>query len=92
MLNDSPNEIIEQNLFENSKKQSFVSIINDNWASGITVALVSIPLSTALAIASGVTPMMGLISAIFGPAVGGLIGGSHYNILGPAGALVNINS
>ena len=52
----------------------------------------SIPLSTALAIASGVTPMMGLISAIFGPGVGGLIGGSHYNVLGPAGALVNINS
>ena len=36
--------------------------------------------------------MMGLISAIFGPGVGGLIGGSHYNVLGPAGALVNINS
>ena len=35
---------------------------------------------------------MGLISAIFGPGVSGLIGGSHYNILGPAGALVNINS
>lgn len=34
--------------------------------------------------------MMGLSAAIYGPAVGGLIGGSDFNILGPAGALVNI--
>lgn len=34
--------------------------------------------------------MMGLSAAIYGPAIGGLIGGSNYNILGPAGALVNI--
>ena len=67
------------------------AIIRDNWMPGLTVSLVSVPLSTALAIASGCTPMMGLASAVFGPATGGLIGGSHYNILGPAGALVNIN-
>lgn len=35
---------------------------------------------------------MGLDTAIYGPAVGGLLGGSNYNILGPAGALVNIVS
>ena len=34
--------------------------------------------------------MMGLSAAIYGPGVGGLVGGSDYNILGPAGALVNI--
>jgi MFS superfamily sulfate permease-like transporter len=33
---------------------------------------------------------MGLATAIYGPLIGGLIGGSNYNILGPAGALVNI--
>ena len=54
--------------------------------------MVSIPLSVALSIASGSTPVSGLISAIFGPMVAGLMGGSNYNILGPAGALVNINS
>jgi len=36
--------------------------------------------------------MMGLDTAIYGPAIGGLLGGSQYNILGPAGALVNIVS
>lgn len=52
--------------------------------------MVSIPLSVALAIASGAAPMQGLSAAIYGPCVGGLVGGSNYNILGPAGALVNI--
>ena len=34
--------------------------------------------------------MMGLSAAIYGRALGGIYGGSNYNILGPAGALVNI--
>ena len=58
--------------------------------SGITVALVSLPLSTALAISSGANPMAGLTSAVYGPVMGGLFGGSNYNILGPANAPVTI--
>jgi len=34
--------------------------------------------------------MMGLSAAIYGPFIQGLCGGSSYNILGPAGALVNV--
>jgi SulP family sulfate permease len=64
--------------------------VKENLLPGITVALVSVPLSTALAIASGCEPMRGLSAAVYGPAMGGLFGGSNYNILGPAGALVNI--
>ena len=67
-------------------------LTKENIGSGITVALVAIPLSTALAIASGCTPIMGLSTAIFGPCIQGIIGGSNYNIFGPAGALVNILS
>jgi SulP family sulfate permease len=62
-----------------------------SWMPGLTVALVSVPLSTALSIASGCTPSMGISTAVFGPALQGILGGSNYNILGPAGALVNIN-
>jgi sulfate permease, SulP family len=51
--------------------------------------LVSLPLSTALAIASGAEPMQGISTGIWGSGMGGLFGGSNYNILGPAGALVN---
>lgn len=67
-------------------------LVNENFYSGVTVALVSIPLSSALAMAQGGTAMMGLTTAIYGPAIGAILGGSNYNILGPAGALVNIVS
>lgn len=63
--------------------------MKENYISGITVALVSLPLSTALAIAAGAQPMAGISAGVYGPLMGGLFGGSNYNILGPAGALVN---
>lgn len=65
-------------------------LVRENFFSGTTVALVAVPLSLSLAIASGVTPMMGISTAVFAPLINGAFGGSHYNILGPAGALVNI--
>ena len=61
-----------------------------NYISGMVVCLVAIPLSIALAIASGGEPMMGLMAAIYGPFLTGILGGSSYNILGPAAALANI--
>lgn len=67
-------------------------LVKENMYSGITVALVSTTLSPALAMAQGATAMMGLSTGIYGAAIGGVLGGSHYNILGPAGALVNIVS
>jgi SulP family sulfate permease len=63
--------------------------VKANYIPGITVALVSLPLSTALAIAAGAEPMQGIMAGIYGPMMGGIFGGSNYNILGPAGALVN---
>ncbi len=37
-----------------------------NWKSGVTVALISMPLSISLAVASGATPTVGIITAIIG--------------------------
>jgi len=65
-------------------------LLKENAYSGISVALVSATLSPALAMAQGCTAMMGFITGIYGPGLQGILGGSHYNILGPAGALVNI--
>lgn len=87
---DKSAEVREGLVSEKQQEQTLVEKVKTNLISGVTVALVSVPLSTALAIASGAKPMQGLTTAIYGPAVGGLLGGSHYNILGPAGALVNI--
>lgn len=61
--------------------------IEDNWKSGLTVALVNLPLCIALAVASGSTPSAGILSGIVGGVISGLYGGSNYNIIGPTGAL-----
>ncbi len=55
---------------------------------GLTVAIVALPLSMAIAIASGVTPDRGLYTAIFGGFFVSLLGGSRYQIGGPAGAFI----
>jgi len=55
---------------------------------GLTVAIVALPLSMAIAIASGGTPAMGLYTAIVGGFVISLLGGSRFQIGGPAGAFI----
>eukprot|EP01037_Dinobryon_pediforme_P011922 gene11922-biopygen7249 len=55
---------------------------------GLTVAIVALPLSMAIAIASGAQPAQGLITAIVGGFVISLLGGSLYQIGGPAGAFI----
>jgi len=54
----------------------------------LTVAIVALPLSMAFAIASGVTPERGLYTAIIGGFLVSALGGSRYQIGGPAGAFI----
>lgn len=55
---------------------------------GVTVAMVAIPLSIAIAIASGANPATGLITAIIGGFLISLLGGSKVQIGGPTGAFI----
>jgi len=55
---------------------------------GLTVAIVALPLSMAIAIASGATPAQGLYTAIFGGFIVSALGGSRFQIGGPAGAFI----
>ena len=55
---------------------------------GITVALVALPLSIAIAIASGANPKAGLVTAIIGGFLISLLGGSRVQIGGPTGAFI----
>ncbi len=55
---------------------------------GLTVAIVALPLSMAIAIASGVTPDRGLFTAVVGGFIVSLLGGSRFQIGGPAGAFI----
>ncbi|MDR0810525.1 MAG: SulP family inorganic anion transporter [Gemmobacter sp.] len=55
---------------------------------GLTVAIVALPLSMAIAIASGVGPERGLFTAIVGGFLVSALGGSRFQIGGPAGAFI----
>lgn len=55
---------------------------------GLTVAIVALPLSMAIAIACGLSPDRGLYTAIVGGFLISALGGSRYQIGGPAGAFI----
>lgn len=57
---------------------------------GTVVGIVALPLSMALAIASGVAPQHGLYTAIVGGLIVALLGGSHVLVSGPTAAFVVI--
>lgn len=56
--------------------------------SGLTVAIVALPLSMAIAIASGTSPDRGLVTAVIGGFLVSALGGSRFQIGGPAGAFI----
>ena len=69
------------------KDYSWRLFISDAVA-GVTVALVALPLSIAIAIACGATPRAGLVTAIIGGFLISLLGGSRVQIGGPTGAFI----
>jgi len=69
------------------KNYSWRLFLGDSLA-GVTVALVALPLSIAIAIASGATPRAGLVTAIIGGFLISLLGGSRVQIGGPTGAFI----
>ena len=67
-------------------KEKFVSDIT----AGLIVGIVALPLAIAFAIASGVSPEKGLITAVIGGFIISALGGSRVQIGGPTGAFVVI--
>lgn len=55
---------------------------------GLTVGVITLPLSMALAVASGGPPQHGLYTAIVGGILIALTGGSRFNVSGPTAAFV----
>lgn len=55
---------------------------------GVTVAMIALPLSIAIAIASGAEPAAGLVTAIVGGFLISALGGSRVQIGGPTGAFI----
>lgn len=63
-------------------------LFRDDALAGVIVGIVALPLAIAFAIASGVTPSQGLITAIVAGFLISALGGSRVQIGGPTGAFV----
>lgn len=82
-------EKIRPMLFTTLKKYSGAQLISDVVA-GIIVAIIALPLSIALALASGVGPEQGIYTAIAAGFVISFLGGSQVQIAGPTAAFATI--
>lgn len=72
------------------KSQRSAHDLQANVLAGLTVGIIALPLSMALAIATGVPPQHGLYTAILAGTVIALSGGSSVNVSGPTAAFVVI--
>lgn len=76
-------------LFDTLKNYSARTFAQDAM-SGIIVGIVALPLAIAFGIASGVSPEVGIFTAILGGFIVSLLGGSNVQIGGPTGAFIVI--
>ncbi len=76
-------------LFSSLKNYSKQQLVKDLTA-GVIVAIIALPLSIALALASGVGPEQGLYTAIVAGFVISFLGGSRVQIAGPTAAFASI--
>ena len=81
--------IFQPKVFSTLRNYSKKQFVNDLVA-GVIVAIIALPLSIALAIASGVSPEKGIYTAIVAGFVIAFLGGSSVNISGPTAAFATI--
>lgn len=72
------------------KSRSIYGGIKENFASGLVVFLVALPLCLGIALASGAPPLSGIIAGIIGGLVVGFLSNSHISVTGPAAGLTAI--
>lgn len=73
-----------------SREHSFGQLLRQNFASGLVVFLVALPLCLGISLASGAPPLAGVLSGIIGGIVIGALSTSHISVSGPAAGLVAI--
>jgi MFS superfamily sulfate permease-like transporter len=73
-----------------SKKTNLFANLNSDFASGLVVFLVALPLCLGIALASGAPLFSGIISGVIGGIVVGFLSKSHLSVSGPAAGLTAI--
>src|SRR5215470_16006729 len=82
--------------FMNPLDGRYDDLVKGNWklnvfrdfAAGLIVAMVAIPLAMGFAMASGLRPEQGIVGGAVAGAVGALFGGSKYQVYGPTAAFI----
>lgn len=81
----------------NRLRPALLDVLRDGYSStafshdllaGVLVGIIALPLSIALAIASGAPPAAGVVTAVVAGGLISLLGGSRYQVGGPTGAFV----
>ena len=78
------------NFFPASWKRYSGTLLKADLTAGLIVAVVSIPLGLAFAIASGATPIQGLLTSVVAGSLVAVFGGSRFQIAGAAAALIPV--
>ncbi|WP_310554991.1 SulP family inorganic anion transporter [Flavobacterium sp.] len=73
-----------------TKKTNLFANLNSDFASGLVVFLVALPLCLGIALASGAPLFSGIISGIIGGIIVGFLSKSHLSVSGPAAGLTAI--
>lgn len=84
------NAIFKPKLFVVLKQGYSFKIFQKDLFAGIIVGVVALPLAIAFAVASGVSPEKGLITAVVAGLIVSVLGGSRFQVGGPTGAFVVI--
>ncbi|MEG1022662.1 MAG: SulP family inorganic anion transporter, partial [Myroides sp.] len=71
-------------------KKNIKAELSQNFASGLVVFLVALPLCLGIALASGAPPLSGVIAGIIGGIVVGTLSNSNISVSGPAAGLTAI--
>jgi SulP family sulfate permease len=83
-----PSELLVPKTLSVLREGYGIAFLRADALAGLTVAIVALPLSMAIAIACHATPQTGLYTAIIGGFLISLLGGSRHQIGGPAGAFI----
>lgn len=76
--------------FEDLKRGSVPLNVMRDFAAGLIVAMVAIPLAMGFAMASGLRPEQGIVGGAVAGLIGALFGGSKYQVYGPTAAYIPI--
>lgn len=70
-----------------NNKQNISLLLKQNFASGLVVFLVALPLCLGIALASGAPPLAEILSGVIGCVIVGALSSSHISVSGPAAGL-----